>query len=79
MDARGAAEMLEGTVAAYHRADWEHWISCYAEDAQLFYNTTSVPMSPREAAQLHAASVGTVQATFYGLWLATFRATEAAR
>jgi len=91
--------MLEGKFAAYHRADWEHWISCYAEDAQIFYNTASEPMSPRETAEMHAATVaplsaylfeeedarieahvapdGTTQATFYGLWLATFKETAA--
>ena len=99
MEAQAAAEMLEGKFAAYHRADWEHWLSCYAGEAQIFYNTASEPMSPREAAQMqaaflaplsaylfevedtrievHVAPDGTVQATFYGLWLATFRATGA--
>lgn len=76
MEAQAAAEMLEGKFAAYHRADWEHWISCYAQDAEVFYNTASKPMSPQEAAEMHAATVEFWDTSAYTE--AYRRATEAA-
>jgi hypothetical protein len=99
MDTETAIELLMGKYHAYHHGEWESWVACYADAAQVFYNTASEPMSPQEAAEMHAASVvplagyafdeeddhfearviddGTVEATFYGLWHATFRDTGA--
>ena len=99
MDTSPAIKLLESKLEAYRRGDWDRWVACYAENAQVFYNTASEPMSAQQAAQMHAASLvplsayafdhdddhfearvnseGVVEATFYGLWQATFRQTGA--
>ncbi len=41
----------------YHRGDWAAWRAAYHEDAPVYYNRVSDPMTAAEAAQMHADSV----------------------
>lgn len=41
----------------YHRGDWAAWSAVYREDARVYYNRVSDPMTAAEAAHMHASSV----------------------
>lgn len=42
---------------AYHAGNWAAWIGHYSDDARVYYNTVSRPMTATQAAAVHERSV----------------------